>query len=281
MCVQKKQKNNFQRAFTLIELLVVISIIAILMAIMMPALAKAREISKRTVCLSNIKQLALACATYADNGGFMPYNYVTGAKSGMGATRGFHNYIIKYGATGGNTEWINYGLLFEQGYIKTPKVFYCPSQKGDVRYQCDTYFDGDAERDESDRVQRLQGAVGIDGNNARYIRGSYLARNYNPLGVSYVRGTAQLTPKATKFPFGSKYAFLADRWTYESAGVHEEKYYNIAYCDGSAFTLRDNNKYIKELGTGRIPDNLKPEMFTDWADAWKIFDAGSVEPFEK
>jgi len=52
--------------FTLIELLVVVAIIAILMAILMPALQRAREQGKRAVCLSNLKQLALAWIMYAD-----------------------------------------------------------------------------------------------------------------------------------------------------------------------------------------------------------------------
>ena len=52
--------------FTLIELLVVIAIIAVLMAILMPALNRVKEQGKRAVCLSNLKQLALAWIMYAD-----------------------------------------------------------------------------------------------------------------------------------------------------------------------------------------------------------------------
>ncbi len=55
------------KAFTLIELLVVISIIAILMAILMPALNRVREHGKCTVFLNNIKQMALAWNLYADD----------------------------------------------------------------------------------------------------------------------------------------------------------------------------------------------------------------------
>lgn len=54
-------------AFTLIELLVVIAIIAILMAILMPTLHRAREQGRRAVCLSNLKQLGLAWVVYADD----------------------------------------------------------------------------------------------------------------------------------------------------------------------------------------------------------------------
>ncbi len=56
-----------RNAFTLIELLVVIAVIAILMAILMPALNRAREQGQRAVCLSGIKQLQLAWILYADD----------------------------------------------------------------------------------------------------------------------------------------------------------------------------------------------------------------------
>jgi prepilin-type N-terminal cleavage/methylation domain-containing protein/prepilin-type processing-associated H-X9-DG protein len=58
-----------QRAFTLIELLVVISIISLLMAILLPALGRARETGRRTVCISDLKQLTLAWTTYASDNG--------------------------------------------------------------------------------------------------------------------------------------------------------------------------------------------------------------------
>ncbi len=54
-------------SFTLIELLVVIAVIALLMAILLPALNRAREQGKRTVCLKNLKNLTLAWIMYADN----------------------------------------------------------------------------------------------------------------------------------------------------------------------------------------------------------------------
>ena len=110
-----------KKDFTLIELLVVIGIIAILAAMLLPALNKARSKAKRIQGLSNLKQIGLALHSYSDTfNGYMPcYKAETDSTSGL-----FTYY------TGDDWAWDNdhargMGLLYKNGDIKSARVFFC------------------------------------------------------------------------------------------------------------------------------------------------------------
>jgi hypothetical protein len=118
---------------------VVIAIIALLMAILMPALNRARELGRRAVCLGNLKQLALAWVMYADENdgdlvnGMLGQDRVNSAgvileEAWVGIVNGGwgnRQQIYGRGTPPNPDEGIVNGALWE--YIKNPKVYRCPA----------------------------------------------------------------------------------------------------------------------------------------------------------
>lgn len=141
-----RTRNESKTGFTLVELLVVISIIALLMGILMPALGRARETGRSAVCMSNIRSISLAGRIYAyeNDDQFPPYR-MRRAK----ITDPDGSYVNKYGREKPRWQWFfNDGIgpvINPSPYVHAPgdtfgdddtlimtnDYFMCPSFRGE------------------------------------------------------------------------------------------------------------------------------------------------------
>ena len=125
-----------RRAFTLVELLVVIGIISILIAILLPALNKAREHARRTRCLSNMRQLTLGWHMYVQNNkGKLPGSNTPP----IIANRSTHHWVCE-----GDTEQsIKAGSLWP--YVNNMEAYWCPNDRIHYKrtYSMNSWLDGE------------------------------------------------------------------------------------------------------------------------------------------
>jgi prepilin-type N-terminal cleavage/methylation domain-containing protein len=116
-------ESNFKykkacRKFTLIELLVVVAIFGILVSLLMPALNKVREQTRRSVCMSNLQQIGVSQTTYANEyDGYLV----------LGTLTTFQNNYWFWVHTEGYLGWGLYYPLYDAGLVNSPEVWYCPS----------------------------------------------------------------------------------------------------------------------------------------------------------
>jgi len=228
---RRKRSNGF----TLIELLVVIAIIAILAALLLPSLSRAKNQGQRAACTSNQRQLAIAAITYSvDNGEWM-------------------NPLqdVRTGPEGGQDE-TTYRVILWDYVARAPGVFDCPAERVAV------YADGISASDAA------LGGFGLDsGTDWSHVYGypsPYEVWNASGLGVAGahwipVRNDPDPRARVSTMPFGRP----KNQGYYE--GLHKTSEISapvklIWFGDGGSGTAlwSDDNWWIKDVVDGAEDD---------------------------
>jgi prepilin-type N-terminal cleavage/methylation domain-containing protein len=143
----RRRVRTLRNGFTLVELLIVMAIIAVLMALTIPAVMKAREVAQRTSCSNNLRQLGVACWAHHQQIGYFPTagtsdycapSYLTNTAGSMPVTgwkqdAGWAFQLLPYVDAetiwGGDVGAANTTAQMT-GSLKTPdKIFFCPSRR--------------------------------------------------------------------------------------------------------------------------------------------------------
>jgi prepilin-type N-terminal cleavage/methylation domain-containing protein len=216
-------------AFTLIELLVVIAIVAILAAILFPVFARAKEMAKKTTCLSNLKQIGLATTLYA--GDYDDRFPVLWPKIDP--------------VNGGTTNWVPTDLQVIP-YMKTDGLWSCPSDsvaRSDVsRYR---FWDGAYRAKRLRRSYAYVGAIhtveanGEDPNSGLAFRPDWRGNDYRARTVSDLSDPSATIAWVEQWPVG-----LPDSY--------------VGAYDGSGFILCDTWKLAGRNTGSSAPSDQGP-----------------------
>lgn len=236
-------RSSDTHGFTLLELLIVIAIIAVLLAILLPALTHARAATKLTACMSNLRQLGLGIHAYAnDNRGFIPRGPDPAHPYDLNSNAMATNLI--WGGDGTPQfpashprSWFGQGRLFDTT-CPDADMFFCPA---------------DDNFNQHSQLERLE--------TTNHAYGSYLYRELDHLPPKAANG--QLDQLGSNIVAGVAVRVGALALDINSLGPgsyrhtnHHARRVNVLYRDGAVLGYRNDDNVLA----------LAPDVFNDPAN---------------
>jgi prepilin-type N-terminal cleavage/methylation domain-containing protein/prepilin-type processing-associated H-X9-DG protein len=222
-----------KKAFTLTELLVVISVISLLMAVLMPALARARQQGKTVLCLGNLRQMMITALMYTNsNNDYFPMATVTEV-SGSVRKNCAWDFTTVYDS---GRRYVEPGLLWQGEMVE--KIHQCPSFKGAANWAGDRYTGYNY------NTSYIGGSAAV--RDGRAVRGTVVmsskVNEAKKPSECAIFGDGQWADGANKFmrsPFSGK---LDEGFFGRYAGTQGYRHLdktNVAWGDGSVRTVGD------------------------------------------
>ena len=252
-----------RKGFTLVELLVVIGIIAVLISILLPTLARARESANRVKCASNLRQIAMASIAYAnENKGSLPP-----PKFDNGPTQSpTYDYIFTYSYT---NSWVdkgeeigaNIGRLIARKHLTTWDIIECPSSG----------------RAQDDQWRQYQYNVHIKRKGGKTKVWWPKISNFGKVPKTAVPAYNPSTGASGSYQFPSNVQralatdFINDlEFAYHS--TQKGRAWNLAYIDGHVSTVTADKRLGRQGGNwGRFLDLLTALEHIDSGLGWDVY----------
>lgn len=249
--------SRSSRGFSLVDILVTIAIIALLMGILLPSLAAVNETARRVACKSNVRQVGLGLISFADdNAGYLPVSVYlpdslrnqtfSSRSAAVAAPQNMLTLRVPPNQKLWENPWDGLGLLFSGGYLLAPKIFYCPSHRGENPYS---------------RFAPVWDWPDVE------ILGNYHYRGFGPNGTTqsatnpmpFTRNMDQIIPRQT--------ALVADGMQIRSDNNHKVGV-NVFRADLSVDWFADSTGRLARL----LPDSRANATSIGVEEAWNLFD---------